>query len=303
MTAATLRVGTPGLHTLVVDAGRPRSRSLGVPVGGAADRFALAVANALVGNAPDAAGLEVALVGPTLTIDAPIGGAVWGVDVELTLAGRPLAVGQTFTLHPGDELRIGSVTCGVRAYLAVAGGIDAPLVLGSRSSLAPLRAGETLACHSRRIASRFVRLKDASTTAGPTVLRVLPGGQADWFPPKALAARPFRVTPASNRMGLRLAGDPLPLPAGEMVSEPVCPGTVQVTRDGGCIVLGVDGGTIGGYPRIAQVIAADLDRLGQLRPGDALRFEPVTLDEAERLDNDQSARQRTILARLRLATG
>lgn len=301
MTTATLRLLTPGLHTLIVDAGRPHSRRLGVPVGGAADQFALAVANALVGNPTDAAALEIALVGPTLVVDAPIGCVVWGAEVQLTLNTASLDVGRTFTLEPGAKLRIGSVTQGVRAYLGIAGGIDAPLLLGSRSGLVPLRAGATLTCRPGRIGSRFVGPKSASSPAeSPAVLRVLPGGQADWFPAGALVARTWEVTPASNRMGLRLAGAPLPCPDRVMVSEPVCPGTVQVTGDGGCIVLGVDGQTIGGYPRIAQVIAADLDRLGQLRPGDGVRFAPVSLDEAERLYHERTASLRALTTRLRL---
>src|SRR5207248_11220518 len=101
------------------------------------------------------------------------------------------------------------------------------------------------------------------------------------FPGDVLAGRAFRVTAAGNRMGLRLQGEALPVPAREMVSEPVCPGSVQVTRDGQCIVLGVDGQTIGGYPKVAQVIGADLDKLGQLRPGERIDFERVTLEEAE----------------------
>jgi antagonist of KipI len=113
------------------------------------------------------------------------------------------------------------------------------------------------------------------------LLRYLPGAQADWFPADALRGRTLTVTPASNRMGLRLQGEPLPVTGREMESEPVCPGSVQVTRDGQCIILGVDGQTIGGYPKIAQVIAADLDKLGQLRPGERIAFEPVSLADAE----------------------
>ncbi len=121
--------------------------------------------------------------------------------------------------------------------------------------------------------------------AGVTTLRVLDGAQAGWFSAEEFCGDgvTFRVSTESNRMGLRLRGDPLTLPEREMVSEPVCPGSVQVTRDGQCIVLGVDGQTIGGYPKIAQVIAADLDRLAQLRPGDAVRYSRVGIEEAEEL--------------------
>ena len=131
----------------------------------------------------------------------------------------------------------------------------------------------------------------------PVVLRFLPGSQADWFDPASFTGQVFEVTPASNRMGLRLRGEPLPWP-GELVSEPVCPGSVQVTNDGQCIILGVDAQTIGGYPKIAQVIRADLDCLGQLSPGQLLQFTPVTLEEAEARARRQAARLRDLLARL-----
>lgn len=113
-----------------------------------------------------------------------------------------------------------------------------------------------------------------------SVLRVLPGLQADWFDEPAFFDQEFTVTPALDRMGIRLQGRPLLFPERELISEPVCPGAVQVTPVGQAIVLGVDGQTIGGYPKIAQVIQADLDRLGQLRPGQRLRFQKVGLDEA-----------------------
>ena len=279
--SATLTILRPGLRTLVVDAGRPRSRGLGVPVGGAADRFALAVGNALVGNAPDEAALEVALAGPVLHADAPLACVVYGAPFEVRAGGRVVPAGTTFTLEEGDELSIGGTPLGMRAYLCVRGGLDTPRVLGSRSGLAPLAAGVTLPCHSGRIAGRALAEPHPMLHAGngPAILHTLPGAQASWFPPEALTGVAFRVGAASDRMGLRLLAASLPVPP-EMVSEPVCPGTVQVTRDGQCIVLGVDGQTIGGYPKVAQVIAADLDRLGQLRPGVEVVFREVGLDEA-----------------------
>ena len=280
--SALLTILRPGLRTLVVDAGRPRSRGLGVPVGGAADRFALAVGNGLVGNAPTESALEVALAGPTVVADAPLACVVYGAPFEVRAGGRAIPPNTTFTLEPGEELLIGGTPLGVRAYLCVRGGFDVPIILGSRSGLAPLKVGMALACHAGRMASRALvephpMIHEA---AGPATLHTLPGGQSSWFDAGALTSRTFRVGAASDRMGLRLIGEPLAVPPREMVSEPVCPGTVQVTRDGQCIVLGVEGQTIGGYPKVAQVIAADLDRLGQLRPGVEVVFREVDLDEA-----------------------
>jgi antagonist of KipI len=135
---------------------------------------------------------------------------------------------------------------------------------------------------------------------GPNLLRALRGAQAGWFDTAAWLEGTFTVSPASNRMGLRLKGQALAVPAGEMLSEPVCPGTVQVTRDGQCIVLGVDGQTIGGYPKIGQVISADLDRLGQVRPGDRISFAFVSPEEAEARARRRAEAVRTWLLRLRL---
>jgi biotin-dependent carboxylase-like uncharacterized protein len=295
---ATLTLLSAGTFTLVVDGGRPRTRSLGVPVGGAADPFALAISNALVGNPPDAAALEISLSGPTLRSDAPVACVLYGAPFEMSSDRQPLIAGATFTLHSGETLHIGGAPRGMRGYFSVQGGIDAPLILGSRTSLAPLKAGERLACRSATIRGRSIDREWPPTDC----LRILPGGQSSWFPPGALEQRgEFVVSPSSNRMGLRLQGEPLPVPAREMVSEPVCPGTVQATRDGQCIILGVDGQTIGGYPRIAHVIRADLDRLGQLRPGDRLSFLTVTPEQAEELNRGRSVELRQWLTRLEVS--
>jgi allophanate hydrolase subunit 2 len=132
-------------------------------------------------------------------------------------------------------------------------------------------------------------------------LRCLDGAQAGWFDLAQFASAGFAVSATSNRMGLRLDGPALDRPRREMVSEPVCPGSVQVTNEGQCIVLGVDGQTIGGYPKVAQVIAADLDKLGQLRPGQRVRFVRVVLGEAEAAWRESRREQGRWLARLRAA--
>jgi len=296
----SFRVLSPGLQTLRVDFGRPRSRSLGVPIGGAADRRSLALGNALVGNAPDAAALEITLAGPVLQAERQVAGVVFGAPFDVRTDRQKLAPGKTFTLEPGEMLRIGGTPRGVRAYFCVPGGFEAPEVLGSRSAFEPIRVDETLVCSSSSLPAYF---PDASIDESVSpALRFLPGAQADWFDLVSFTAQLFAVSPNSNRMGLRLTGEPLPRPAREMVSEPVCPGTVQVTNDGQCIVLGVDGQTIGGYPKVAQVIRADLDRLGQLRPGDNVRFVPVSLDKAEAADRERRAELAWWLARIAVAT-
>jgi biotin-dependent carboxylase-like uncharacterized protein len=291
--AATLTVVRPGLWTMVVDPGRPGWRSLGVPIGGAADRFSLAIGNALVGNPPESAALEISLAGPTLITDADLACVVYGAPFDLTLGGRTLAAGKTFTLPSGQELQIGGTTQGMRAYCCVRGGFETAVVLGSRSGCEPLSVGATLGCRPGHIHGRSVQIPGHNPfPAGPARLRVLDGPQVSWFDTREFFDQTFAVTPASNRMGLRLHGRPLTIPDRELVSEPVCPGAVQVTRDGQCIVLGVDGQTIGGYPKVAHVISADLDLVGQLRPGQEVVFVRIALEEA-----GQMYRQRQTLLR------
>ncbi|HEY7328801.1 MAG TPA: biotin-dependent carboxyltransferase family protein [Gemmataceae bacterium] len=271
-----------------------------MPIGGAADRFALDIGNALVGNPPGTAALEISLNGPTLTSDSDVACVLYGAPFEMTIGGATYAAGKTFTLHSGEQLRIGGTPLGMRAYLCARGGLQSPIVLDSRSSLEPLRAEAELPCQVGVIHVRHFR-HDFVWNAEPRLLRVVDGGQADWFHADEFYSQSFTVTPASNRMGLRLRGAALTLPERELESEPVCPGSVQVTRDGQCIVLGVDGQTIGGYPKIAQVISADLDKLAQLRPGESIRFQRVTLASAEALYRAKQTELREWLTRLRTA--
>jgi biotin-dependent carboxylase-like uncharacterized protein len=301
----SLTVLEPGPYTLVVDLGRPRHRSLGVPVGGTADRAALIQGNALVGNDVAAAALEFALAGPTLRAECDVGCVAFGAPFEVADGGRRVVAGHTFTLRAGDVLRIGTTPAGARGYLCVSGGLKTPEVLGSRSALEPVAKGQLLSCDGSTIMGRSLAeplVSYALPFTAPT-LRAIDGPQADWFDLDLFYGRVFPVTPASNRMGLRLGGLPLDRPRREMTSEPVCPGTVQVVNDGRCIVLGVDGQTIGGYPKIAQVIAADLDRLGQLHPGQAVTFERVTLEEAEVAWRERQRRLSAIVTRLQVASG
>jgi biotin-dependent carboxylase-like uncharacterized protein len=307
-TAGTLTLLAPGLCTLVVDLGRPATRSLGVPVGGAADCFCLALGNGLVGNAPAAAALEITLAGPTLQATCPLACVLFGAPFALATDRRPLTPGTTFTLWPGETLRVGAAPRGARGYLCVGGGLAVPPVLGSRSSLEALRAGAELPCRPGGIHGRSLRIPPdgeahleylAGVAQPPLRLRALAGPQAGWFAAEEFFGGPrFTVTPASDRMGLRLLGEPLRVPPRELVSEPVCPGAVQVTRDGQCVILGVDGQTIGGYPKVGQVISADLDLVGQLRPGDRVWFERVELGQAERAYRRRRAVLRQWLVRL-----
>ena len=298
----SLLVRDAGLLSLLVDCGRPRTRHLGVPLGGAADRQALALGNALVGNEPDTVALEMTLAGPVIEAVHSTACVIFGASFQSSINGRAIPRGTTFTLEPGEILRVGGTLTGARGYLCVAGGFDGPEVLGSRSALQPVRGGDTLICRAARIAGRSLPEEALGPqSAGAIPLRVLDGPQRDWFEGDAFFTREYAVSPASNRMGLRLKGEPLARRPGELVSEAVAPGAVQVTNDGLPVVLGVDGQTIGGYPKIAHVIRADLDRLAQLRPGDQVRFERATPEQAEQAAREQARLLREWLTRLRIA--
>ena len=294
-----LRVRNAGLFSLLVDVGRTGSRALGVPLGGAADRAAFALGNGLVGNFTPVVALEVTLAGPTLEALHPTACVVFGASFHSTINGRPIVAGTTFTLEPGDMLRIGGTGNGVRAYLCVAGGFDSPEVLGSRSALEPIQVGDELQCAASRIEARS--LPPETVPGGLHELRVLDGAQRDWFTDATFFTTPYEVSAASNRMGIRLKGKAISRRAGELVSEAVAPGAVQVTNDGQPIVLGVDGQTIGGYPKVAHVIRADLDLLAQLRPSDGVRFVRVSADEAVTAAQVRTAFLKAWLSRLRIA--
>lgn len=291
------RVLRPGALTTVQDRGRHGWRHLGVGRTGALDPDLAALANRLIGNAPDTAVLELTLAGPTLALPAPARIALCGATVEAHLedargarhavpGGRPVAL-------PAGTLRLGTVRNGLRAWLAVAGGVDVPVVLGSRSTDLrggfggldgrALREGDALP-----IGEAVVDDMDAPQMSGWWIdldadvprdapIRIVPTSPEVVAP---LEARAWTVDPRSDRQGLRCAGEPLSMAWPEQVSAAVAPGSVQLPPDGRPIVLLADAQTVGGYPRLGHVAAADLPRLAQLRAGDALHFVAVSRAEA-----------------------
>jgi antagonist of KipI len=296
-----------GMLTTVQDAGRYGYQRYGVPVSGAMDPFALRAANRLVGNDDDAAGLEMTLLGPRLRFPRPAVIALTGADLDATLDGRPVPRWESVAVHEGATLAFGSPRDGVRGYLAVAGGIDVPLVLGSRSTYArsklggfggrPLKPGDVL---ETRASSPSVPsgLRRVPTDRQPIYghehrLRVTLGPQDDRFTNDGLLTffcSAYTVTPQSDRMGYRLAGPAIAHSAGpDLVSDGTPLGAVQVAGDGAPIVLMVDRGTAGGYTKIATVITVDVCRLSQAGPGDVVRFEAVTLEEAIAVLREQEA--------------
>lgn len=297
---ATLEV-LRGLLVTVQDLGRPAAQRYGVPLSGAMDRFALEIANRLVGNAPDAAGLEITAGGAAFRLRAPTLLALTGADLSATLDDWPLPAWTAIFARAGSVLSLPGRRAGwgARAYLALAGGVAVPTLLDSASTCLPgafggldgrpLRTGDVLACrpHSRDLLALIGQRWPAQARPRymePPLLRVLPGPHLDCFVAGAfeqLVTRPLRVSTSANRMGYRLESAPLRYGgACNLASFGVFPGVIQVPPDGQPILLMADAQPSGGYPLIAVVIGPDLPLAAQLLPGDRLRFAATTLDEA-----------------------
>lgn len=294
-----IEVLAAGAFTSVQDLGRPGWAAQGVPPGGAADPFALRVLNTLLGNAESAPGLECTLRGPVLRVAEDTVIALGGAAV----VGWPSL--RRVVVAAGQVIDLSTFSGGARVYVAFAGGLKVPRVLGSAAMLSRsgwpglagriLQVGDSLECGSASIDLRRGWAGRAWSVA-PTLLpanlpegalrslRALDGPQAEWFSAgcgEAFFATEFRVSARSDRMGVRLEGSAVRLPAPrELISEGVAFGSVQVPPDGQPIVLLADRPTLGGYPKIAQVITADRGIVAQARPGDRVRFVRVTLAEA-----------------------
>lgn len=285
-----------GMCDLVMDQGRSGWGALGVPLGGAADPAALAAANRLVGNAETAAGLEITLKGPSLRF--PLGGvvALTGSRFAATRSsGAVLAWEETLLLAAGETLSLEQAQAGCRCWLALRGGLIVPPVMGSRSTFLPagfgghqgraLRAGDALTSAVAVDRMRLLRTR-APFSEQNSLLRVVVGPQAGQFDDAGLAAfftGTYRMNAMSDRRGLRLSGPAVTHAQVDLPSQGVLPGTVQVPPDGQPIILGWDGPVTGGYPVIAAVVTADLPKLAQLRPGDAIRFVTIELERAQAL--------------------
>lgn len=324
----SLRILRPGLLTTVQDRGRHGLQHIGVVACGAMDPVALELANGLVGNPADAAVLEITVVGPEILFDADALVALTGAEMEARVGGMPLPANRPVLLPKGTVLNTRRATLGSRAYLAVAGGIALPPVLGSRSTYLPakfgglqgraLKAGDVLPLAegvSSLSSKRYEKLKNKRRhsdlrTVGwsvpaltlparePIVIHAMEGRHHAHF--DAASRRAFfdatwRVTPDSNRMGFRMAGPVLAREeAAEILSEPACLGTVQVPAGGLPIALMADHQTTGGYPKIAEIAGADIPGLAQLAPGGSVRFLKCTLEEAQAARRESQERFRQV---------
>lgn len=301
-----LEVITPGLLTTVQDRGRHGYQAFGMPVAGAMDEYALRIANILVGNPAGAAALEITLLGPQLKVLSPTKLALTGADLGAEINGQEFPRWQTVAVKSGDEITFTAAKSGCRAYLAVAGGINVPEVMGSRSTYLrgkiggldgrALQAGDYLPAGSpTKNVPTGTELPPALQPAYPNqiTLRVILGPQDDHF---TTAGRDiflnseYTVTTEADRMGYRLEGPKIEHAAGaDIISDGIPLGAVQVPGHGLPIIMLADRQTTGGYPKIATVCSVDIMCMGQAKPGDKIRFETISRHESIQLLKEQEA--------------
>lgn len=320
MTTATIEVIKPGLSTSVQDTGRSGCYDVGIPPSGGLDQFSLRAANLLVGNAPDAAVLECVYLGPELRFTGSAVVAVTGAELPPRVNGQDRPMWEAFAVEPGDVLDFGFVKAGARAYIAVSGGIDVAVVLGSRSTYAlgglggfagrplqagdvlpvgpsgPTRPGRTVPVELRQALSKDVEVR---VVMGLYDRRLTPDGR------RTFLDTTWTLTPVADRVGFRYAGGELefvprtpPFGAGQdpsnIVDAPYPIGSVQVPGGVEPIVLHRDAVSGGGYVMIATVISGDLDLVAQSAPKTRTRFVEVGLDEALAARRDYQDRLRRV---------
>ena len=296
-----LQVLQPGAFTTVQDLGRYGYQKFGVSISGAMDRFALRVANLLAGNQEGEAAIEATVIGPQLKALENLRVAFTGGDLSPEVNGKTVPMWRTLNIKEGNVISFGFPKSGCRAYLSVNGGIDFPLVMGSRSIHTrsnlggkgrALNKGDVLTIKDSgpRIqeCARY-RLADDQIPfyARQGNIRVVLGPQFDYFTRQGIdtfLTSEYVITPQADRMGYRLKGPPIEHKAGaDILTDATPPGSVQVPGDGMPIILLADGQTTGGYSKIAVVTSVDQDLLAQAKPGDKVRFQRVTILEAHRL--------------------
>lgn len=297
-----LRIINPGLMTTIQDLGRYGYAHLGVTPAGAADALALRVANLLLGNDENTAALEMTLLGATVEFQRAAIVVLTGAQVDCRLGNAKAPMWRPFPVLPGAVLKCGAITGGARAYLAVQGGFRLKPVMGSVATLRSahlgglegraLKAGDQLAVsHVAPSGVRRISRQAFAYLEPRRELRITPGPQASWIGPEGLQTLqrgPYVVSGDSDRRGIRFQGEALTLPPkSQLITEGISLGAMQVPPDGQPIILFVDQQTTGGYPKVANVIAADLRHVAQLRPRDEVHFRVVTVEEAVGLLREQ----------------
>jgi antagonist of KipI len=295
----TIKVLEQGLSTTVQDLGRIGFQQYGVVVGGVMDEVAAKIANILIGNNENDAVVEMTLIGPTLLFEQDTLISLCGADLSASIGGEPVPLWKPIFVKEGSILRFGRPQQGCRTYLAVAGGIDVPLVMESRSTYVrggiggyqgrTLQKGDILKCNPNRRhypsdVAKFLRTQIWSgsfKTVNWTVSSIIKFTERS---KEEFLSEKYKVTPNSDRMGYRLSAKALKLnTAVELLSEAVTMGTIQVPNDGQPIILMADRQTIGGYPKIGYVASIDFPVLSQVMPGENLTFKEISIQDAQRL--------------------
>jgi len=293
-----IRILDAGPQTTVQDLGRTGRMRYGIPPSGPVDRFAFVLVNRLLANPDTAAALECTLMGPRFEMTAAGAIAVTGADMPVTVNDQEAPGWATIAVKSGDVVKLGAARTGVRSYVGFAGGLDVPLVLGSRSTYLrgrigglqgrALRKGDELAIlPSSPVKPRRVARRDIPDYTGEPTVRAVLGPQADRFTEEGLRALfggRYEVLPQSDRMGSRLRGPRIEHARGhDIVSDGIALGSIQIPGDGQPIVLLVDRQSTGGYTKAATICSSDIWRVGQARPGQWLHFQAIDVEEAHRV--------------------
>jgi len=298
MKTAILRVLKPGILTTVQDLGRYGYQQYGISPSGAMDYYSMQVANILAGNPAGEAALEISFAGPVVEALEDVALAICGGEFSPQIAGHTVPMWQSFMLKKGQILEIGQSGRGARAYLAIAGGIDVPVVMGSKSTYLSgrfggydgraLQKGDIVYGHPmskrpfKQLHSRLIPSFQKEIS-----IRVVPGPHRDLFTEQSIRrflSEEYLVTPQSNRMGCQLKGPRLEHIAGpDIISDPVPLGGIQVPASGQPIILLAERQTTGGYTRMGTIITVDIPLLAQAVPDTKIHFIEVTLEEAQRL--------------------
>ena len=312
-------IDNPGLLTTIQDAGRIGYGQFGVTPSGPMDTESFQIANLLVGNAPGESALEVTVLGPAFRTTEDTVLAIAGADMSPTLNGNPIPMHRAIAVPAGSQVKLHAAKNGCRAYIAFQGGFDIPAVMGSRATSLQchiggldgrkLEKGDTLPLKAatdvpnlahRSVAHRIRRKKE-------NIIRVLPGPQDDCFTDEGLATflgTPYTVSKDFDRMGYRLEGQPIRHKTdGNIISDGIVNGAIQVPTTGQPVIMLAERQATGGYTKIATVISVDLPVIGQCCPGDIIRFQAVSIEEAHRLLKQQHARLQDLQRNLNTPPG
>lgn len=316
-----LEVLHKGALTTTQDLGRYGYQRYGVPICGAMDKFALRMANILAGNEEGEAALEVTIMGPKLRVLQGLRVAFTGADLSPQINGLPCSMWCCLPVEKGDVISFGAPRSGCRTYIGISGGIDVPLIMGSRST--HIRTGhggfgraliqgdvihvkEEGKNWDKAITPKKLLEEQIPIYAKDWVARVVLGPQQEYFTPRGLKTfleGEYWITPESDRMGYRLKGPKIEHRYGaDIITDATTPGSVQVPGDGMPIVLLADAQTTGGYPKIGVVISPDQDKLAQAKPGDRIRFEKVSISRAHQLLVDMENKIKAIKNSLTLSS-